>query len=130
MKQGNTFAAVAFSSYGLFWFSLVGIIIMPEIIPGIGAADSTSMSVYLSMWGLFTGWMFLSTLKMNRGLQVVFGTLTILFFLLAVGEHNVTVWTIAGYEGIICGFSAIYVALAEVTNEIHGKVIFPLGPVE
>ncbi len=130
MKQGNTFAGTAFSSYGLFWLSLVGIIMIPEIVPGIAEPSATSMSVYLAMWGLFTGWMFLSTLKMNRALQVVFGTLTILFFLLAIGEHNPTVWTIAGYEGIVCGFSAIYLAMAEVTNEVHGETIFPIGPVE
>ncbi len=129
IKQGNTFAGVAFSSYGLFWFSLVGLVLIPEIFPNFSPSND-SMAVYFSMWGLFTGWMFLSTLKMNRGLQVVFGTLTILFFLLAIGEYNPTIATIAGYEGILCGFSAIYVAMAEITNEYSGKVIFPLGPVE
>ncbi|MEF8873042.1 MAG: acetate uptake transporter [Candidatus Thermoplasmatota archaeon] len=132
MKDGNTFPAVAFSSYGLFWLSFVGLIIIPNAVEGIPEPGLTAMAAYLAMWGLFTGWMFLSTLKLNRALQVVFGTLTILFFLLAIGDamDSTTIATIAGYEGIICGFSAVYTALAEVTNEYYEKTIFPIGPVE
>ncbi len=132
MKQNNTFPAVAFSSYGLFWLSLVGLFIIPEVVPNIPAPGLTAMAAYLAMWGLFTGWMFLSTLKMNRALQVVFGTLTILFFLLALGDamDSAMIGKIAGYEGIVCGFSAIYTALAEVTNEYYEKTVFPIFPVE
>ena len=44
------------------------------------------MPAYLAMWGLFTAVMFIGTFRLNRALQVVFGTLTILFFLLAYGD--------------------------------------------
>jgi succinate-acetate transporter protein len=37
---------------------------------------------------------------------------------------------IAGYEGIFCGFSAIYTGLAQVINEVNGRVILPLGEVK
>ncbi len=69
---------------------------------------------------------------MNRVLQFVFGSLTLLFFLLATADFtgNATIKIIAGYEGIICGAAAFYAALAQVLNEVYGKVIFPLGPVE
>jgi len=137
IKQNNTFAAVAFSSYGLFWLTFVGIRIIPAVVEGIEAPGHTATAAYLAMWGLFTGWMFLSTLKLNRALQVVFSTLTILFFLLATAyaigpntDAGQIVYTIAGIEGIFCGFSAIYTALAEVTNEYYDKTIFPIGPVE
>ncbi len=137
IKQKNTFAGVAFSSYGLFWLSFVGLHTMPELIGGFSGPEPPAMAAYLAMWGLFTGWMFLSTLKLNRALQVVFSTLTILFFLLAfayaVGPNTdlgQTIYMIAGIEGIICGFSAVYTALAEVTNEYYEKTIFPIGPVE
>ena len=39
-------------------------------------------------WGLFTAYMFIGTLKLNRALQVVFGLLTILFFLLAIRDFG------------------------------------------
>ena len=87
------------------------------------------MAAYLFMWGLFTFVMFIGTLKISRALQFVFLSLTILFFLLAAGDFTgvEAITRIAGYEGIICGFSAIYAALAQVINELYGKEVMPLG---
>ena len=128
-KKGNTFATTAFISYGFFWLTLVALILMPEMGLGV-AADSTSMAVFLFMWGLFTVFMFIGTLKLNRALQFVFGSLTILFFLLTIGDitGSALIKQIAGYEGIICGLSAIYAAMAQVLNEVYGRTVAPLGP--
>jgi succinate-acetate transporter protein len=81
------------------------------------------------MWGLFTFFMFIGTLKISRALQFVFLSLAILFFLLSAGDFtgSEAITRIAGYEGIICGFSAIYAALAQVINELYGKEVMPLG---
>lgn len=130
-KKNNTFGTTAFTSYGFFWLALVGLNIMPEL-GWAPAADSLSMAAFLFMWGLFTFFMFIATLKISRALQVVFGTLTILFFLLAIANFtgSALILTIAGYEGILCGFTAIYAAMAQVINESYGKVILPLGEVK
>lgn len=125
-KNGNTFATVAFGSYGLFWYSFVILLILPKM--GLAAApDVASLTAYLFMWGVFTAVMFIGTLKISRGLQAIFGTLAILFFLLALGEitGNATITLIAGYEGILTGLIATYVGLAEVINETHGRDILP-----
>lgn len=127
-KKNNTFGTTAFTSYGFFWLSLVALNMIPLM--GYGeAASSTSMAAYLFMWGLFTLFMFIGTLRINVALQVVFGTLTILFFLLAIGNFTGSslILTIAGYEGIICGFTAIYAAMAQVLNEVYGKIVLPIG---
>jgi len=129
-KKGNTFACTAFISYGMFWLSLVALLWMPKTslaLPGAGV----SLSAYLIMWGLFTLVMFAGTLRLNRALQVVFFTLTVLFFLLAIGHVSSTgtITKIAGWEGLICGFSAIYTGLAQVLNEVNGRTVWPLGPV-
>ena len=127
-KKNNTFGATAFTSYGFFWLALVGLNILP--IMGYGeAAGSLSMAAFLFMWGLFTFFMFIGTLRINKALQVVFGTLTVLFLLLAIGNFtgSSVILTIAGYEGIICGFSAIYAAMAQVLNELYGKELLPIG---
>lgn len=128
-KKGNTFATTAFISYGFFWLTLVGLILMPGKDLGV-AADSNAMAAFLFMWGLFTAVMFIATLKLNRALQFVFGSLTILFFLLVAGDitGSTMIKQIAGYEGIICGLSAIYAALAQVLNEVYGRTVAPLGP--
>ena len=129
-RKGNTFGTTAFCSYGLFWLTLVFLLVFPAL--GWGAKPSSgSMAAYLFMWGLFTGLMFLGTLRLNRGLQVIFFSLTILFWILSLGDitGNVIITRIAGYEGIFCGLSAIYVAIAEVLNEVYGRIILPIGPV-
>jgi uncharacterized protein len=131
-RKGNTFATTAFLSFGLFWFSLVTLIVMAKL-GWATASNDTAMAAYLAMWGLFTGVMFIATLRLNRALQVVFATLTILFFLLAIGDYtNATAGFkhFTGYVGIFCGFSAIYAGLAQVLNEIFGKTVLPLGPVK
>jgi succinate-acetate transporter protein len=130
-KKNNTFGTTAFCSYGLFWLSLVFLSVAPKV----GWADATeprAMAAYLFMWGLFTLIMFLGTLKLNCALQVVFASLALLFFLLALGDITGTsgITRLAGYEGIFCGFSAIYTALAQVLNEVYGTTILPLGPVK
>lgn len=132
-KRGNTFGTVAFSSYGLFWWSLVILLILPNSImyyPQITKSSNEAMAAYFFMWGLFTFMMFFGTLKANRAVQFVFMSLAILFFLLTAREltGNTDLATITGYEGIICGLSAVYTALAEVLNEAHGKTILPVFP--
>ena len=127
-KKNNTFGATAFTSYGLFWMTLVALLVLPKM--GLAdASDKTAMAAYLAMWGVFTAIMFIGTLKANRALQFVFASLAILFFLLALGDitGNSTITVIAGYEGIICGFSAIYAGLAQVLNEMYKRTVAPLG---
>lgn len=125
-KKGNTFGLVAFTSYGCFWLSLVALLIMPKL----GWADATPegyMAWYLFMWGVFTLFMYIGTLKGGKGTQFIFLSLTLLFFLLAArdgfGSH--TIGTIAGWVGIVCGASAIYVAMAEVLHEQWGRKVLP-----
>ena len=130
-KKNNTFGATAFTSYGLFWISLVLILILPKMGLADGTGGNTAMASYLAMWGLFTAVMFVGTLRANRALQFVFGSLAILFFLLALGDITgiEAITRIAGYEGIICGFSAVYTALAQVLNEVYERTILPIWPV-
>ena len=108
---------------------LVGIVLVQT---GVVAADETAMAAYLAIWGLFTAAMFLGTFRLSRALQIVFGTLTVLFFLLAYGDFTgagAGFKHATGFEGILCGLAAIYSGLAQVLNEIYGRTVWPLGPV-
>jgi len=124
--KGNTFGATAFTAYGFFWWSLILIWINP--FKGINAADPKSMGYYLLLWGIFTLFMFIGTFKHNRTTQLVFGSLTVLFFLLAAGDFTgiEQIHTVAGYVGILCGVSAIYNAIAQVVNQEFGKTVLKL----
>jgi succinate-acetate transporter protein len=137
-KKGNTFGTVAFTSYGLFWWSLVLLLVLPKttVFSGLAAYSETSMAAYFFMWGFFTFAMFFGTLKKNRALQFIFASLAVLFFLLTLrdltsnpilfGDFKLN--NLLGIEGIICGFSAVYLAIAEVLNETYGKTILPICP--
>lgn len=126
-KKGNTFGATAFTAYGFFWWSLVAIWVNP-FGEKVMAADEVSMGFYLLLWAIFTGFMFIGTLKHNRATQVVFGSLTLLFILLALGDftaiHSIKI--AAGYVGIFCGLSAIYNSMAQIVNEEYKKTVLPL----
>ncbi|MGL5450881.1 MAG: acetate uptake transporter [Aeromonas sp.] len=127
-KRGNTFGVTAFISYGTFWWSLVFLILMPAM--GLGAATPPGfMGCYLLMWGIFTLFMLMATVNFPRVKQFVFASLTVLFFLLAAHDFtgNALLGTIAGFEGIICGASAIYLAMATVINEQFGRTVLPIG---
>lgn len=122
VKNKNVFGLTAFTSYGFFWISLVALLIFPRL--GIAVAPSpVAMGSYLVLWGIFTFSLFMATLRINRGLQVVFGLLTLLFILLAAGDFSSsdTVTKLAGYEGIVCGLAAIYVGVSELLHEMDRK---------
>ncbi len=128
-KRGNTVGTTAFMSYGAFWLTLVFLLLAPEL-GWWEKPENGAMVAYLVMWGSFTLFMFLATLKLNRAVQVVFFSLTVLFFLLALKDATGSelIGKIAGFEGIACGASAIYLAMAEVLNEYYGRAVLPIRP--
>jgi len=139
-KKGNTFGTTAFTSYGttaftsygLFWLTLVATWVIPGLNPPNGGATPVPyMGWYLFMWGLFTFFMWIGTFGKNRAVQLVFLSLTILFWLLAARDWSgsALVGRIAGFEGIACGLSAIYLAMAEVLNEAKGREVLLIGEI-
>ena len=131
-KKGNTFGTTAFTSYGVFWLTLVALWVIPGTnAPNGGATPVAFMGWYLFMWGLFTFFMWIGTFGKNRAVQLIFLSLTILFWMLAARDwtESEAIGRLAGYEGIICGLSAIYLAMAEVINEARGRAILPIGEI-
>lgn len=127
-RRGNTFSVTAFTSYGFFWLTLIASWYLPAT-SNIMYTNMTFFGIYLAVWGIFTLFMFIGSLKANRALQFVFASLALSFFLLAA--HNImkneAILSFAGYEGIVCGASAIYLAMADVINEQFGRTILPIG---
>jgi hypothetical protein len=127
-KKGNTFGLVAFTSYGIFWLSFVAIQVMPKI-GWMTAASEGGMIAFLVMWCLFTIMLFVATLKLNRLLQILFGTLIVLFVLLIIGSYTGIggIITLAGFEGIVVGLISLYASAAFLLNEIYGRTVLPIG---
>ncbi len=127
-KKGNTFGLVAFTSYGIFWVSFVAIQVLPAM-GWMAPASEGGMIAYLVMWCVFSLILFIATLKLNRLLQVLFAAVVLLFMLLIIGnytgQHSIIIF--AGYEGIACGLISLYAATAFLLNEMHGKILLPIG---
>ena len=126
LKQGNTFSGTAFTAYGFFWWTLVFIWLNPG--DKVNAADPKSMGFFLLLWGIFSIFMFIGSLKHGKALQAVFLFLVLLFFGLAIGDFtgNKTVTMVSGIIGIICGATAFYVSVAQLLRGEYGREILPL----
>ncbi|MBW4091947.1 MAG: acetate uptake transporter [Proteobacteria bacterium] len=124
MPRGNTFGFVAFCSYGAFWWTFA---LFVQFFAAKVPADFVGW--WLVMWGVFTFYMWLGSLALNRAVQLVFLALWITFFLLGTAE-----WTgiamlhmAGGYMGLLTAALAFYLAAAEIINETHGRSVLPIG---
>jgi succinate-acetate transporter protein len=135
-RNGNTFGATAFSSYGAFWLSFVAL-----LIPGFGVSfgekagpSGNAVAYYLLGWAIFTALMTLGTFRLNGALVAVFVLLTITFLLLAIGAFNGAaagsgLTQIGGWFGILTAIAAWYTALAGILRGVSGgKMALPIFP--
>jgi succinate-acetate transporter protein len=132
-RKGNTFGTTAFLAYGTFWISLVFAVIAKDKM-GLELIGKQGLAWYLLLWGIFTLFMTVGTFRINRVLQFVFVTLTVLFFLLAICNWASVkagdgLMVVSGVIGLITGFAALYLAMAENLNEIYGKTVLPIWPI-
>ncbi len=127
-KRQHAFGATAFTSFGLFWLSLLAITIISDT-RFIELPKNSAMTAYLILWGLFSAILFVGALKLNRSLQCVLGSLTLLFLLFATGTAtgSPAITIIAGWAGVSCGLAAIYTGLAQILNDVLGRAVVPLG---
>ena len=128
-RAGNTFGAAAFGSYGAFWIS---VFVLFRIGPPVSHAG---FSLYLYAWTIFTVIMLVASLRTSGVLVAVFAMLAITFFLLAIGNANLTgvqetntAIKIGGWTGLITAALAWYGVLAIVTNSTFGRDVLPLFP--
>ena len=126
-RTGNTFGAVAFSSYGAFWISFFALL---HIVPA-GLITPHALSAYLWIWGGFTFYMFIASLRTTGAVALVLLLLWITFFLLAIGDMgsgHATWMHWGGYVGIATAAAAFYASFAQVMNSTFGRVVCPLFP--
>jgi uncharacterized protein len=133
-RTGNTFGAVAFCSYGAFWISFY--FIVQSAGSNVPSVLFSGLGLYLWMWGIFTAYMFVASLRTTGAVALVFLLLAITFFVLGIGNsaltgtHSVTNGTIklGGWLGIITAIAAWYASFAAVVNSTFGRVLMPVVP--
>jgi uncharacterized protein len=127
-RNGNTFGAVAFSSFGAFWISFWALQVF--YVKDVGGNVGHAVGVYLWAWAIFTAYMTVAALRVSVGVLVVFALLTATFVLLAIGavgsHETVTHW--GGYVGLATAAAAWYVSFAAVVNSTFARAIIPVIP--
>jgi uncharacterized protein len=124
-RRGDIFGLTAFTSYGVFWLGLSFSFLLQWL--GLVTLDGPGMAWLFVMWGIFTGYMAIATLKMTYMHLFVFVTLTVLFGLLAAHFFGAIPAIVPGIEGILPGGAAVYGSAAVIVNAKYGRVVIPLG---
>ena len=128
-RTGNTFGAVAFTSFGAFWLSYWALV--QFYVPKIPAADAGhAIGLYLIAWGIFTTYMFVASLRTTAAISLVFILLAATYALLGIGNAgahtNIVKW--GGYVGIATAAAAWYASFAAVTNATFARTVLPVRP--
>jgi len=128
-RTGNTFGAVAFTSFGAFWISFfVYVAFFAREVPAGNAGDAVGL--YLIAWGIFTTYMLVASLRTTAAVALVFLLLAATFFLLGIGESggNESIVKTGGWVGIATAVAAWYASFAAVVNATFGRVLMPVVP--
>jgi hypothetical protein len=128
-RTGNTFGAVAFTSYGAFWLSFWAFVQFFE--KDVPAADAGhAVGLYLIAWGIFTTYMFVASLRTTAAIALVFILLAATYFILGIGNagNHTNVIKIGGWVGLATAAAAWYASFAAVTNSTFGRVVLPVRP--
>jgi len=128
-RTGNTFGAVAFTSYGAFWLSFWAFVQFFE--KSVPAADAGhAVGLFLIAWGIFTTYMFIPSLRTTAAVALVFALLAVTFFLLGIGNAggHTSIIKLGGWFGLATAVAAWYASFAAVTNATFGRVVMPVKP--
>jgi uncharacterized protein len=128
-RTGNTFGAVAFTSYGAFWLSFWAFEqFWADSVPAKDAGHAVGL--FLIAWGIFTAYMFIASLRTTAAVSLVFILLTVTFVLLGIGNAgaHTNVIKIGGWVGLATAAAAWYASFAGVTNSTFGRTVLPVVP--
>ncbi|HXD70400.1 MAG TPA: acetate uptake transporter [Gaiellales bacterium] len=130
-RTGNTFGAVAFTSYGAFWISFWAFV--QFYASSVPAADAGhAVGLYLIAWGIFTAYMFIASLRTTGAIALVFILLAVTYFLLGIGNANASDSLVkaGGWVGLATAIAAWYASFAAVTNATFGRLVLPVIPLK
>src|SRR4051794_35573131 len=128
-RTGNTFGAVAFTSYGAFWISFFAFVqFFEKDIPKADAGHAVGL--YLIGWGIFTPSMSVASRRPPAAISLVFALLAATFLLLGIGNAgaHTNIVKYGGYVGLATAAAAWYASFAAVTNATFKRTVLPVRP--
>jgi uncharacterized protein len=128
-RTGNTFGAVAFTSFGAFWLSFWAYVqFYAADVPKADAGHAVGL--FLIAWGIFTTYMFVASLRTTAAIAAVFFLLAITFFLLGIGDAgaHTNITKAGGYVGLATAVAAWYASFAAVVNSTFDRTLMPVVP--
>jgi succinate-acetate transporter protein len=98
----------------------------------------SGLGLYLWMWGIFTAYMFIASLRTTGAIALVFLLLAITFIILGIGNSSLAGGTSAtngtiklgGYVGLLTALAAWYASFAAVINSTFGRIVAPVFPLK
>lgn len=127
-RNGNTFGVTAFGGYGFLWITL-GFLTIGADHGWAGENSGRAMGYYLAIWAVFSFGLMIASMVAPRVLTGVLALTVVLLALLSVGNwvDSSTVMKIGGWEGVLTGTAAVYLAFAFIINEAFGRDVLPVG---
>jgi hypothetical protein len=137
--KGNTFGALAFTSYGAFWLSFW------YLRNNLPAAKNPldvfhAVGLYLLVWTIFTTFMCVAASRISGAVFAVFVLLALTFLALSIGwfaysvtdfAQNSSGWIhLGGWLGLVTALVAWYASFAGVTNFAYKRTVVPTFPRE
>jgi uncharacterized protein len=130
--KGNTFGALAFTSYGAFWLSFWYLVShLSSDLGKASAADvNKAVGTYLLVWTIFTAYMFLASMRTSGAIMAVFLLLTLTFLFLCIGAYGASggMTKVGGWLGLITALAAWYASFAGVFNSTAKREVMPTLP--
>lgn len=127
-RKGNTFGALAFTSYGAFWLAFAAYV--QFVVPSLGDDAGTATGLFLLGWTIFTAYMTVAAARVNGAVLAVFVFLTLTFLFLTVGELGAAagVGHVGGWLGLVTAVLAWYASFAGVANFTWKRTVLPVFP--
>jgi succinate-acetate transporter protein len=129
-RSGNTFGALAFTSFGAFWISFWWLISFG------GAVTHGGVATFLLGWTIFTAYMTVAATRTSGAVLAVFVALTLTFLFLFLGEATAKasatgldgLTKFGGWLGLLTAVLAWYASFAGVTNSTWKRTLLPTWP--
>jgi uncharacterized protein len=130
--KGNTFGALAFTSYGAFWLSFG--YLASHLSSDLGKASAgdvnKALGTYLLVWTIFTAYMSLASMRTSGAIMAVFVLLTLTFLFLCIGAYSASsgMTKVGGWLGLLTALAAWYASFAGVFNSTAKRDVMPTFP--